>query len=314
MKKNNTNNTQARFGAPKLGSLILRSSMLALAIGAFVPSAQALVIRHDTETKAYENYGKWARFTASCTIVRANNQNHGISGSTAIDRSWSVGARHTLRHVETWMANGDGGAVIRGSKWNAYNGGGRVRWIREITHYDDDFTRFSSTIDIALAENWSENSAFKIALLGPAWDEVGRIGSGASAANNRSDGNGNSRKGENESTSDSSTPREVRWAGRNTIDRKYGNSFNGSPSNSLLGTDLDHPTNASFSSAGGTSANTLEFGTAGGDSGSPLYYDKNGTIGYIGGVLSGGIGNGYGSQTVYVRIRPYRNWILDTMN
>ena len=78
---------------------------------------------------------------------------------------------------------------------------------------------------------------------------------------------------------------------------------------------MDHPTNGNISTLGGTSANALEFGTAGGDSGSPLYIDKNGTIGMVAGVLSGGIGGStYGSRTVYVRTRPYRNWILDTIN
>jgi len=50
-----------------------------------------------------------------------------------------------------------------------------------------------------------------------------------------------------------------------------------------------------------------------GDSGSPLYVDKDGVDGQVVGVLSGGSGNVYGSSIVYVRTRAYLNWIRDTV-
>ncbi|MEP4076385.1 putative Ig domain-containing protein [Haloferula sp.] len=274
--------------------------------------ADALVIRHDTPTLSYENYGKEGQFNASTGIARANDYEYGIAGATAIDSRWGVHARHTLRNVETWMDGGNG-ANLRGTKWNGWNYQGLSNvGVKEVIHFDDDFTRFASAIDIALVTTNAKSSTLRIAPLYGGWDEVGRVGSGVSAANNRQDGSGNSRKNEAEITSNSGRWYEVRWGGKNDINQVNTQSL-GSPGNALLKLDLDHPTDTSKSIMGGNTAIDLEYGTMNGDSGSPIYITKNGLEGQVAGVLSGGSGNVYGSSLVYVRIRPYRTWITDTI-
>ncbi|MGD9417440.1 MAG: putative Ig domain-containing protein [Verrucomicrobiota bacterium JB025] len=274
--------------------------------------ATALVIRHDTATIDYENYGKDSKFNASTGIARANDYEYGIAGATAIDSRWGVHARHTLRHVETWMEDGNG-ANLRGTKWSGWNyqGLGNVA-VSQVIHFDDDFTRFANAIDIAVVQTTAKSSTLRIAPLFTGWDEVGRVGSGASAANNREDGNGDSRKTEAQNTSNSGRWYEVRWAGKNDINQVNTQSL-GSPSNALLKCDFDHPTNTAKSIMGGNTAIDLEYGTMNGDSGSPIYIDKNGLDGQVAGVLSGGSGSVYGSSLIYVRIRPYLTWITDTI-
>lgn len=277
-----------------------------------ISQASGLVIRHDTPTLDYENYGKESKFNASTGISRANDYEYGIAGATAIDSRWGVHARHTLRNVETWMDAGNG-ANLRGTKWNGWNYQGLPNvGVKEVIHFDDDFTRFANAIDIAVVQTNAASSVLRIAPLYNSWDEVGRVGSGVSAANNRQDGNGNSRKTEAQNTSNSGRWYEVRWGGKNDINQVNTQSL-GSPSNALLKCDLDHPTTTSFSIMGGNTAIDLEYGTMNGDSGSPIYIDKNGLNGQVSGVLSGGSGNTYGSSLVYVRIRPYKTWITDTI-
>lgn len=178
--------------------------------------------------------------------------------------------------------------------------------------FDDDFTRFANAIDIAVVQTNYRCTALRIAPLFGGWDEVGKVGSGASAANNRTDGNGNDRKPEAEATSNSGRWQQVRWAGKNDINQVNTQAL-GSPSNALLKIDFDHPTNTAKSNMGGKTAIDLEYGQMNGDSGSPIYADRGSAIGQIAGVLSGGTGNLYGTTVVYVRIRPYKNWITDTI-
>lgn len=277
-----------------------------------VGPARALVIRHDTATLQYENYGKWERFNASTGISRGDDYEYGIAGATAIDSRWGVHARHTLKHVVDYMDQGKT-ANLRGTKWKGWNyqGLANVR-VEQVIHFDDDFTRFANAIDIAVVQTKAASSTLRIAPLTGAWDEVGRVGSGASAANNRQDGNGNSRKTEAENTSNSDRWYEVRWAGKNDINQVNTQAY-GSPNNALLKCDFDHPTDTSKSVMGGTTAIDLEYGGMNGDSGSPIYLDKNGLNGQVAGVYSGGSGSEYGSTMVYVRIRPYRTWITDTI-
>ncbi|YCM42831.1 hypothetical protein V2O64_16100 [Verrucomicrobiaceae bacterium 227] len=278
-----------------------------------IGATHALVIRHDTPTLDYENYGKDSRFEASTGISRADDAEYGIAGATAIDSRWGVHARHTLKHVQDYMDQPGKNANLRGTKWNGYNNQGLAATrVNQVIHFDDDFTRFASAIDIAVVQTVGKSSTLKIAPLNMGWDEVGRVGSGASAANNRQDGNGDSRKTEAQNTSNSGRWYEVRWAGKNDINQVNTQSL-GSPANALLKVDLDHPTNASKSTMGGTTAIDLEYGSMNGDSGSPIYLDKNGLNGQVAGVLSGGTGNVYGTTVVYVRIRPYINWIKDTI-
>ena len=275
-------------------------------------ASEALVIRHDTPTLSYENYGRESQFKASTAISRAEEYEYGIAGATAIDSRWGVHARHTLRHVETWMDAGNG-ARLRGTKWNGVNHQGLPNVnVLGVIHFDDDFTRFANAIDIALVRTNAASSTLRIAPLFSGWDEVGRVGSGASAANNRTDGSGVSRKTEAQQTTNSGRWYEVRWAGKNEINQTTGQAL-GSPNNALLRIDLDHPTDTSKSAMGGNTAIDLEYGSMNGDSGSPIYVTKNGLEGQVAGVLSGGTGNVYGATTVYVRTRPYQTWISDTI-
>ena len=275
-------------------------------------TAQALVIRHDTATLDYENYGKWERFNASTAISRGDDYEYGIAGATAIDSRWGVHARHTLKDVDDYMDQGKT-ANLRGTKWNGWNYQGLANvQVNQVIYFDDDFTRFGNAIDIAVVQTKAASSTLRIAPLSAAWDEVGRVGSGVSAANNREDGNGNSRKTEAENTSNSGRWYEVRWAGKNDIDQVNGQAY-GSPNNALLKCDFDHPTDTSKSVMGGNTAIDLEYGGMNGDSGSPIYIDKNGVNGQVAGVFSGGSGSEYGSTLIYVRIRPYRTWITDTI-
>lgn len=283
-----------------------------LLLASLASPASALVIRHDTATLDYENYGKESKFNASTGIARADDYEYGIAGATAIDSRWGVHARHTLRNVENWMAAGNG-ANLRGTKWNGWNYQGLPNvQVNQVIHFDDDFTRFANAIDIAVVQTKAASSVLRIAPLYNSWDEVGRVGSGVSAANNRQDGNGDSRKTEAQNTSNSGRWYEVRWAGKNDINQVNTQSL-GSPSNALLKCDLDHPTDTSKSIMGGNTAIDLEYGTMNGDSGSPIYIDKDGLNGQVSGVLSGGSGNVYGSSLIYVRIRPYKTWITDTV-
>lgn len=284
--------------------------LLALTVG----TASALVIRHDTPTIDYENYGKESQFNASLNIFKDGNAEFGaLAGSTAIDSRWGVHARHTLVSVGDWLDDGNI-ARMRGTKWNgvSFQGLGTVQ-VNQVIHYDDDFSRFSNVIDIALIQAKAPSSALRIAPLFGGWDEVGRVGSAASAANNRNNGNGDSAKPEAQATSNSGRWYEVRWGGKNDINVLSGSSFNGSPANAILQADFDHPTDTSNSRFGGNTAIDLEYGSMNGDSGSPLYVDKNGVTAQVAGVLSGGSGNVYGSSIVYVRIRAYKNWITDTV-
>lgn len=275
-------------------------------------SSMGLVIRHDTPTLSYENHGKLSKFNASVSIVRGDNKEYGIAGGTAIDSRWLVHARHTYKSVFDYMASGKT-AVARGSLWSKWNNTGTsTRSVQTVIFFDDDFSRFANAIDIGLAKLGGFSSTLRIAPLYSSWDEVGRVGMGASAANNRLDGNGVSRKPENESTSNSGRPYEVRWAGNNDVDKVETQSL-GSPNNALLKMDFDHPTNTGKSIMGGNKAIDLEHGTMNGDSGSPVYIDRNGVDGLVAGVLSGGSGNDYGSSLIYVRINPYRTWITDTI-
>ncbi|MGJ8695200.1 MAG: putative Ig domain-containing protein [Verrucomicrobiaceae bacterium] len=277
-------------------------------------SLHALIIRHDTPTLDYENYGKNDLFNASSNVYKDGNAEFGsLSGSTAIDSRWGVHARHTLRSVSDWLDDGNK-ARFRGTKWKGvYSQGLGGVLVNQVIHYDDDFTRFSNVIDIAVVQTNASCSAQRIAPLFAGYDEVGRVGSGVSGANNRRDGADNDRKTEAQNTSNSNRWYEVRWGGKNDIDVLTGNSFNGSPANAILQVDLDHPTNTSLSRFGGNTAIDLEYGSMNGDSGSPIYVDKNGLDAQIAGVLSGGSGNLYGDNVVYVRIRAFRNWITDTV-
>lgn len=276
--------------------------------------SSALVVRHDTPTLDYENYGKETKFDASLNIFQNGNAEFGaLAGSTAIDSRWGVHARHTLRSVSDWLDDGNV-ARIRGTRWKgvSFQGLGAVD-VNQVIHYDDDFTRFANVIDIALVQSKAPTSALRIAPLYGGWDEVGRVGSGVSAANNRNNGNGESAKPEAQATSNSGRWYEVRWGGKNEVNVVSGNSFQGSPSNALLNLDFDHPTNASLNRWGSTTAIELEYGSMNGDSGSPLYLDKDGVEAQVAGVVSGGSGNTYGSSIVYVRTRAYRTWITDTV-
>lgn len=291
----------------KLRFLFLVPALLASPIS-------ALVIRHDTPTLDYENYGKESQFNASANIYKDGDPEFGsLAGSTAIDSRWGVHARHTLRSVSDWLDDGKV-ARLRGTRWKGvYSQGLGGVVVNQVIHYDDDFSRFSNAIDIALVQTKSSHSALRIAPLFGGWDEVGRVGSGVSGANNRNNGNGVSTKPEAQATSNSNRWYEVRWGGKNDIDVLTGSSFQGSPSNAILQLDFDHPTNTSKSKWGGNTAIDLEYGSMNGDSGSPLYVDKNGVEAQIAGVLSGGSGNVYGSSVIYVRTRAYKNWITDTV-
>lgn len=282
------------------------------ALAACSQLATALVIRHDTPTLSYENYARESQFNASTVIVKATDAEYGLAGATAIDSRWGVHARHTLRSVSDHLADGEQ-ARLRGSKWNGYNNQGMAASnVLQVIHFDDDFTRFSNPIDIALVQGAKASSTLRIAPLYNNWDEVGKVGSGASAANNRQDGNGNERKTEAQATTNSGRWYETRWAGKNDVNQVNGQAF-ASPSNALLKCDFDHPTNTAKSIMGGNLAIDLEYGSMNGDSGSPIYLEKNGLQGQVAGVISGGSGNVYGSSLVYVRTRPYKTWITDTI-
>jgi hypothetical protein len=286
--------------------------LLALAWLAIPGTSMALVIRHNTPTLSYENHGRMEKFNASVAVTRSDNKEYGIAGGTAIDSRWLVHARHTYRSVSDYLATGKT-AVARGTLWSKWNNTGTSnRQVHSVHFFDDDFSRFANAIDIAMVRLNGSSSALRIAPLFSGWGEVGNVGMGASAANNRLDGNGTSRKPENESTSASGRPYEVRWAGSNNVDKVDTQSL-GSPNNALLKMDFDHPTNASKSIMGTSTALDLEFGSMSGDSGSPVYIDLNGVDGQVAGVLSGGSGNDYGSSLVYVRIAPYRTWINQTI-
>jgi hypothetical protein len=289
-----------------------KAFLLLCALLAMPSTAMALVIRHNTPTLNYENHGKLAKFNASVAVTRSDNKEHGIAGGTAIDSRWLVHARHTYRSVSDYMATGKT-AVARGTLWSKWNNTGTSnRQVHSVHFFDDDFSRFANAIDIAMVRLNGSSSALRIAPLFSGWGEVGNVGMGASSANNRLDGNGTSRKPENEATSASGRPYEVRWVGSNNVDKVETQSL-GSPNNALLKMDFDHPTNASKSIMGTATALDLEYGSMNGDSGSPVYIDNNGVDGQVAGVLSGGSGNDYGSSLVYVRIAPYRTWINQTI-
>ncbi|GHC39933.1 Ig domain-containing protein [Roseibacillus persicicus] len=291
---------------------MLRLSLILAALTAGTQMSNALVIRHDTPTLSYENYARESQFNASTVIVRATDAEYGLAGATAIDSRWGVHARHTLRSVSNHLEDGNQ-ARLRGSKWNGYNNQGMAATnVLQVIHFDDDFTRFANAIDIALVQGGAASSTLRVAPLYNSWDEVGKVGSGASAANNRQDGNGNSRKTEAQNTTNSGRWYEIRWAGKNDVNQVNTQSL-GSPANALLKCDLDHPTDTSKSVMGGNLAIDLEYGSMNGDSGSPIYLEKNGLHGQVAGVLSGGSGNVYGSTVVYVRTRPYKTWITDTI-
>ena len=279
--------------------------------------APALVIRHDLPTTSYENYARttpaWNTFTPN---FHANDTDFGISGAQAIDSRWGVHARHTLRAVSDFLADGNS-AVTRGRTFNAANNtglGGSSGGVPvvQVIHFDDDFTSFTNAIDIAIVQAAAPTSAQSIAPLFTGTDEVGRIGNLVSAANNRRDGNGNDRRSENEANSISNRPTETTWAGDNIVDITNGQAGI-SPANALLRIDFDNPDDPSDSIFGSNQALDLEVGTMSGDSGSPVYIDKNGLNAQIAGVLSGGSGIGYGTNLVYVRISPYVTWITDTI-
>lgn len=275
--------------------------------------ASGLIIRHDKPTLDYETYAKEDRFSASCSIIRGSDTDHGITAATAIDSRWGLHARHTLRHAHDYMADGNS-AVLRGTRssgWGKQTGLPTVP-VETIFFFDDDFSRFANPIDIALVKTQAPHSAMRIAPVYAAHDEVGRVGSGASAANNRKDGLDRDRKPEAKSTTTSSNWRQTRWAGKNDIDLVNGQNL-GSPADSLLRIDLDHPADPSQNALGAETANELEFGTMGGDSGSPIYVDRDRIIAQVAGVLSGGNGRTYGSVPLYVRVSPYRTWITDTI-
>ena len=279
-----------------------------------VTSVSALVIRHDTPTLDYENYGAQAQFNASLNIHQDGDAEFGaLAGSTAIDSRWGIHARHTLRSVSDWLDDGNV-ARIRGTRGKgvSFQGLGSVV-VNQVIHYDDDFSRFTNAIDIALVQSKAPHSGLRIAPIYGGWDEVGRVGSAASAANNRNNGNGVSAKQEAQDTSNSNRWYEVRWGGKNEINVLSGSSFQGSPANAILNLDFDHPADTSKSRWGGNTAIDLEYGSMNGDSGSPLYLEKDGVVGQVAGVVSGGSGNVYGSSIVYVRTRAYKNWITDTV-
>ena len=169
-----------------------------------VSSVSALVIRHDTPTLDYENYGNESQFNASLNIHQDGNAEFGaLAGSTAIDSRWGVHARHTLKAVSDWLDDGNV-ARIRGTRGKgvSFQGLGSVV-VKQVIHYDDDFSRFSNVIDIALVQSNVPHSGLRIAPIYGGWDEVGRVGSAASAANNRNNGNGVSAKPEAQETSNS---------------------------------------------------------------------------------------------------------------
>lgn len=292
----------------------MKRSLLSLFVGSLLlQSAAALVIRHDVATLDYENYGKSAKFNSSTGISRGDDVEYGIAGATAIDSRWGVHARHTLKNVQNYMDQAGKTAVLRGTKWNGWNNQGLFnRQVSQVIYFDDDFTQFAAAIDIAVVQTVAASSVLKIAQLNTGWDEVGRVGSGVSAANNRTDGNGNSRKTEAQNTTNSGRWYEVRWGGKNDINQVNTQAL-GSPNNAVLKVDMDHPSTTSYSTMGGNTAIDLEYGSANGDSGSPIYIDKNGIDGQVAGVVSGGTGSGYGSTIFYCRVRPYYTWITDTI-
>ena len=294
-----------------------RKNLSLISLAALTQVAPALVIRHDLPTSTYENYARTTPiWNTSTPNFRSNDTDFGLSGASAIDSRWGVHARHTLRAVTDWLADGNS-AVTRGRTFDAANFtglGGSTSGVPvvQVIHFDDDFSGFANAIDIALVQAAAPTSAQAVAPLFTGTDEVGRIGNLVSAANNRQDGNGNNRRPENEANSVSGRPTETTWAGDNVVDITAGQGRT-SPANALLRVDFDNPDNPSASISGSNQALDLEVGTMGGDSGSPIYIDKDGLNGQIAGVLSGGSGSQYGSNIIYVRISPYVPWITDTI-
>jgi hypothetical protein len=106
-----------------------------------------------------------------------------------------------------------------------------------------------------------------------------------------------------------STPQGTKRAGQNTIDSVYGVSR-------VLASDFDHPTDSSFNGLGSANALDLEYCTAGGDSGGPVFLDNGGAPELVG-VHSflfrsqGGehSDSTYGDGMGYTRAYSFRNWI-----
>jgi len=295
-----------KFHTPKSLWFITLTSCFCLS------QAQALVIRHDVPTLAYENYATDPVWNAAAPAFRALDTDSGITGSTAIDSRWMLAARHTLVLIDRVFDNGFD-VIVRGRTAAAANFTGLPSVPAEqVIYFNDNFSVFANAIDIALLQTGAPSSAQRIVPLFRDGDEVGRIGTGFSAADNRQDGNGIDRKPENVATSNSNRPTEVFWAGDNIVDTALAQALN-SPANSIIQTDFDNPSRPEDSRFGSNVALDLEYMTMGGDSGSVIYLEKNGLRAQVAGVLSGGSGSTYGTTTAYVRTSRYITWMTDTI-
>lgn len=299
-----------------LKSQILKRFLTGVLAGVVaLPSASALTIRHDRSTRLYEDFGRFSRFDGSCVISRRNNPDIGIASSTCFDDNWVILARHTLRNVENYTRNNNDLAQIRPRNWQSglarhQSNDRRVR-VDQITYFDDDFSSFTSAIDIAVAASRFNIQPIRRAVLHSRWDEQGRVCDAASGANNRTDGNGNSRKTENRNTTRSPDPNNVRWGGQNRVDRLSARVNAGAR---ILEYDFDGSRGSDPNRYGSATPMNRENATAGGDSGSPIYVANGSTPNSIAGVLSGGVGGGrYGASAVYPRVRFYRTWVFDTL-
>ena len=287
----------------------LIKSALAVAIVASATSSQALTIRHDSGVLRYENWGKDSRFDGSCIISQGRNKDAGIASATCIHRKFVVLARHTLRNAENHMTRTGDFTEIRPR--NAESGlvrhqrNRRAVRVDRIIYHDSDFSRFRQTRDIAIAGSRSLIQPLRQAALHTRWDESGKVCQSASGANNRNDGLDRSRKADNRRDSRSRNPDTVRWAGTNRIDRLQGDR------SQVLNYDFDSSRRNDPNRLGSTTPFNNENGTAGGDSGSPVYIVNGRTTNSVAGVLSGGSGRTYGMIASYVRVRFYRNWIVD---
>lgn len=103
-------------------------------------------------------------------------------------------------------------------------------------------------------------------------------------------------------------------AGQNVIDSMGGLEIMGKKT--LLFSDFDHPERSDCNKMGDAKPRPLEYITSGGDSGGPLYRQKNKNWELIGICAGGGVDvqqllvTGYYGQTMgWTRVSPFNNWI-----
>jgi secreted trypsin-like serine protease len=85
--------------------------------------------------------------------------------------------------------------------------------------------------------------------------------------------------------------------------------------------DFDDPENITSNKLGGSNSLELEFGTAGGDSGGPLFFESDNDKLYLVGIITGGgltMENieqlrMYGQINEWTRISTFKKWIEDTI-